>query len=190
MIDIGLLSSTKYNDGGALEAQVLLHGAGSSCTPGLAYSPFGFKGRPRGPKMDAQGNVLDAALVLYWYEGNTLHTLPLDDGRRSTTLPKLAEGCSIFYADVVDGSGNQLDAYQVFDASGNLKIVVPSGAKVNVGSAPQALAGGPAFAQVIQILITALGGNCVNGSQLTTAAAAIQALQQLTNVQTTELQGT
>lgn len=140
MLDIGILTSSAYNDGGALTTQVLLYGDGSSCTPGLAYSPFGFKGRPRGPQVDAQGNIQDGALVLYWYEGNTLHTLPLDDGRRSVKLPQLDEGGSIFYADIVDESGNQLDAYQLFDASGNLKIVVPTNAKVNVGPNPAQLA--------------------------------------------------
>jgi len=159
MLEIGTLAGSKYNDAGALMAQVVLHGAGASCTPGLAYSPFGFKGRPRSGVTDKDGNYTDGAAALYYYEGNTLHVIPLDDGRRSTKLPQLDEGGSIFYADVVDQSGNQVDAYAKFDASGNLKVILPDNAKMQVGDDPVPLGLGSAIKAILDAASTATPGN-------------------------------
>ncbi len=126
MLDIAILIGTKYNDGGGLEAQIALQGPGSSCTAGLAYSPFGFKGRPRSAAApDANGNYSNGGLALYYYEGSVLHTIPLDDGRRSTKLPQLDEGGSVQYADVDD-------AYDVYDGQGNKTIKVPAGKTVTI----------------------------------------------------------
>jgi hypothetical protein len=177
-LEIGILIGAKYNDGGALESQVALQGNDASCTPGLAYSPFGFKGRPRSADPpDAQGNYQNGALVLYWYEGSVLHTMPLDDGRRSTKLPQLDEGCSIFYADVDD-------AYAQWATDGSLNVKTANG-KMNVGDDPVALALGSA----LKALLDAIAG--VTASNTETGLAALQqAIKTITDIQTNTLMGT
>lgn len=176
-LDIGILASTKYVDG-ALQGQVVLQGPGASCTPGLAYSPFGFKGRPRSAtNVAADGTVQDGPLALYWYEGNTLHVMPLDDGARSTKLPQLDEGCSVFYADVDD-------AYAQWKPDGSLDVQVGNG-KMNVGADPVALALGSA----LKALLDAIAG--VTPSNTETGLAALQqAIKAITDIQTNTLMGT
>lgn len=126
MLEVGILVSAKYNDSGALETQPALHGPGASATPALALSPFGFKGRPRSADApDANGNYHNGALVLYWYEGSVLHSMPLDDGRRSTKLPPLDEGGSQWYGDTDD-------AVSFYDGSGNLTLRAPKAATIKI----------------------------------------------------------
>lgn len=205
MLDIGIITSTKYVDGG-LQTQVLLQGSGSSCTPGLAYSPFGIKGRPRSPKnVSADGTVQDGPLALFWYEGNTLHAIPLDDGNRSCSpnFPALDEGGAVFYGDtddaftIYDGTGNlvaQVPASQklTIQAKGGPAIVIDGSAgTVKVGGAAVPLALGSALKELITIMQAFVVGNVsAVGSPLSTSAAAQAALQALTTIQTTMLEGT
>ena len=75
--------------------------------------------------------------------------------------------------------------------AGGAAITVGTDGSVKIGGAsPVALARGDALNQVIQIVITALGGNCVNGAPLTTSAAAISALQAITVYQTKDTTAT
>lgn len=205
MLEIGILAGCKYNDAGALTSQVVLHGAGSSCTPGLAYSPFGFKGRPRSGVADADGNYTDGALALYYYEGSTLHTIPIDDGRRSTKLPPLDEGGSCWYADVDD-------AICIYDGEGNLLLQVPASQKltiqakngpaividgqastVNVGADPVPLALGSALTSLLEAINVAASAlsSATTIANVAAAGLALQtAVQLITDIETNTLNGT
>lgn len=196
MLEVAILVGAKYNDGNALESQIALQGPGASCTPGLAYSPFGFKGRPRSADApDASGTYQNGALVLYWYEGSVLHTLPLDDGRRSTKLPALDEGGSCWYGDTDD-------AVSLYDGAGNLTLRAPKsatvtiadkGSTVKIGDNPAALALGNALQSVItalQTFATAAKAATVEPTLSPAATALGTALQLILSIQTTELQAT
>lgn len=200
-MDIAIVSGTKYVDG-ALQAQIVLQGDGASCTPGLAYAPFGFKGRPRSPtNVASDGTVQDGPLALYYYEGNTLHIILLDDGARSTKLPELEEGGSQWYGDTDD-------AVSFYDGSGNLTMRAPKagtvtiadkGSTVNIGDAPATLGDGSALNTAITAL-NALAAAMValNPPSTPVTNATLNALGQtmqqiletISKIQTTELKAT
>ena len=189
MIEVGLLVSAKYNDGGALESQIALQGPGASCTAALAYSPFGFKGRPRAADApDSTGTYKNGALVLYWYEGSVLHSMPLDDGRRSTQLPPLDEGGSQWYGDTDD-------AVSFYDGSGNLTLRAPKaatikiadkGTPVKIGDSPAPLALASAISDLQAAITSWTPVSQDGGAALKTALATFLAKVYAT----TELQAT
>lgn len=124
-MEVGILGKTGYEEG-VLDATVDLLGGDASCAPGIAYHPFGFVGRPKDPDVDPDsGAILNGPRVLYWYEGSTLHTVLLDDPRRTQKLPELERGGAMMYADA-DG------AFVRYAADGTLEVRAPAGKPVTV----------------------------------------------------------
>lgn len=71
------------------------------------------------------------------------------------------------------------------------QIQITADGVINLGNDPVALALGSALGQLISIMTTFCGGNATAlGSPLSTSAAAITALQALTDYQTTDTNGT
>ena len=172
-----VVAATRYV-GVYRETQVHPTGDGASSSFGFSRHPFGFDGRPNDPEVDASSDpnhaqVINGAHVIYWYEGNTLITFTLDDPRVNATLPQLAKGGVRMY----DASGARIE----FDGKGNVDATSVASAKF--GNSAQALAFGSALKTLIGLLKTFAAGNCVNGSELTTATAFIQALEALTDAQ-------
>lgn len=174
-MDLALLGRTAYEDG-VLEASVALHGGDASCAPGIAYHAFGFLGRPKDPDVDAEtGEITNGPRVLYWYEGSTLHTVLLDDPRRTQKLPEVGKGGSMMYADA-DG------AFVRYAPDGALEVRVPAGkaatiqvgagAKVTVTDATVAIGDDAAVPLVKAAWATALATALTTlASKLTGAAA-------------------
>jgi hypothetical protein len=124
-VDVSLLCTTGYDDG-LPYAQIQPVVAEDASHPGEAYHPFGHDGRARDAERNSSGQLVNGARVLYWYEGNTLHTLALDDPRRTQLLPQLPKGSSRMYADIDDSHA------VLSGEDGGYTLTVPSGAKVTV----------------------------------------------------------
>ena len=185
-IDLATLTATDYANG-ALRAQVKLLGNDSSCAPGLMYHPFGFVGRPKDPDVDSLGNVTKGATALFWYEGNTLHTMALGDPRRTSKLPTVDKGGSCQYADCDN-------AYGLFGADGTYTLRVPTGKTASIGdSSAQALALGAALTSLVTGLraFTAATKAASIEPSLGPASTALDVVvQAITQIQTTMLKGT
>lgn len=123
-MNISIATKTEYSDD-ALTVAVAMLGDGATCAPGEAYHPFGFQGRPKDPDVDPNGEVINGARVLFWYEGSTLHAMPLDDPRRANKLPQVEKGGSLWYADA-DG------AWSRYKADGTLEVRAPAGKTITV----------------------------------------------------------
>lgn len=98
-MDIGHLGKSVYEEDGTLQAAVDLFGEDASCAPGIAYHPYGFLGRPKDPDTDPKsGAITNGPRTLYYFEGSTLHTMPLDDPRVTRNLQRLQKGSSMQYS--------------------------------------------------------------------------------------------
>lgn len=123
--NISKVTATTYDKAGFPETQVELYGDGASCAPCETYHPAGFIGRPNDPSFDPSGKAQVGAHVLYYVEGNQVHTLILNDPRRTQRLPAVDKGGSMMYADV-DG------AYTRYKGDGTYECRVPAGKTVTV----------------------------------------------------------
>lgn len=123
MIQVGITAQTAYRDDRMLTASANVIGDDASCAPDRLLHPLGLQSRPRSPQVDStSGEVQAGAVLLYWYEGSTLHALAADDERRSVKLPTLEEGSTVVYADR-DGLTIKLNA-----STGAIDIDAPQGA--------------------------------------------------------------
>ena len=130
-LELSKVTATAYDGDGVPEVQIELFGADdpgdekAGCVPAESYSVYGFRGRARDPDADPDGRTTNGTRVLYFYEGNALHAIPLDDPR-DTHVPQLTKGGSAQYCAVPGAHG-------VFDGeSGSYVLNVPAGAKVTV----------------------------------------------------------
>jgi hypothetical protein len=167
--DISSIAGTIYDSNGLLEAQVTPIGRnGTASSVGAeTYHPYGFIGRPADPVNDAQGNITNGCHVLFFYEGNTLHCLPLHDPRYQP--PALPKGGSAQY-----GSGG---SYTTHDDQGNCVVKVPSGKKITIQ-----IAGGPSV--VVNGTTVQVGDNTAQALAL---GAALQSTITALNVMATSM---
>lgn len=101
--DIGTCMFTGYDGDGFPELQAGVYGGElGSAQPLEHHSLFGFFSRP----LDPEGDV--GCQVLYAWEGNRGHALPLGDSRVMVKVPTLPKGSSVQYA--ADGGFGSLDA--------------------------------------------------------------------------------
>ena len=133
-LELSKVTATAYDGDGVPEVQIELFGADdpgdekAGCVPAESYSVYGFRGRARDPDADPDGRTTNGTRVLYFYEGNALHAIPLDDPR-DTHVPQLTKGGSAQYCAVPGAHG-------VFDGEGgSYALSVPAGAKVEITDA-------------------------------------------------------
>ncbi len=172
-MDSTTVAATSYVNGVLHVQPKPMGGADASSAQGIASHPFGFAGRPKDPDVDSTGAITKGAVLFYWYEGNTVHSMPAGDPRRSAKLPTLDKGGSVQYADCDN-------AYGLFAADGTYTLRVPAGKTASIGDAnAAALTYAQAFQNLCDALKTVLATNCVNGSPLTGATVFLNAIDAI-----------
>jgi hypothetical protein len=147
--DLGMASYTARDADGFYRLQVRLFGdAGSQ--PFEAYHPAGFLGRPRDPDVGPDGAPKLGPTVLYGYEGNQGHALPLNDPRVMPLLPEVKLGGSIQYAHLADGSVS----YALFDGDTGAWTLKVGGTTVKVETSGTEIGGAGAKLLITQDLLT------------------------------------
>lgn len=209
--DMSVVAGTRYTTDGFLETQTqpIGRGTGGSSTPGFTRHAYGFLGRANDPDVDnsdpTNPQITNGAHLLHYYEGNTLHTIHLDDPRVDTKLPQIGKGAAMQYGaggspDVTpslslhDGQGNiltQVDPTKKITITvGNGPPLVLEGQTVKVGDDPVAVALGAALKTVIDMVVTLMGTNAVNGSPPQTALQISAFKAAVADYQTNEFEAT